>query len=130
MSNNRFGNRNGNRGGGRSSTRGGYGGGRGGGAFSRGGLGSEICFYYTEDRCTKGAQCQKPHFIKRIGETRGHKSAVKDVVMWASKQQVFTCSQDGTIKLWDCATWNEVATIPVCTEIAIKPNVSETRHYI
>ncbi|RHY98255.1 hypothetical protein DYB37_008269 [Aphanomyces astaci] len=118
--NNRFGN--GGRGGG-----GGYGGGRGGrggGRINRiqnRGPGAEVCAFYLDDRCTR-AGCNHPHFVKRLGVAHGHTSAVKDVVLWEGKQQAFTCSNDGTIRLWDCATWKEIAQIPVCNvELDIRP---------
>ncbi|GMF09547.1 unnamed protein product [Phytophthora lilii] len=64
-------------------------------------------------RTSGGRPCRYPHFVKTIGETRGHNGAIKDVVMWAERQQLFTCSADASIKLWDCATWQEVTTISV-----------------
>lgn len=103
----------GNRGGG------GGGGGRGGGfgGSSSSGLGNEICRRHVDGKCdfeqVNGRPCRYPHFLKKIGETRGHSGTIKDVVMWPAHQQLFTCSTDSTIKLWDCASWNEITTISV-----------------
>uniref|UniRef100_K3WP21 C3H1-type domain-containing protein n=1 Tax=Globisporangium ultimum (strain ATCC 200006 / CBS 805.95 / DAOM BR144) TaxID=431595 RepID=K3WP21_GLOUD len=106
--------------GGRGGNRGG-GGGRGGGGFGGAshapGLGSEICRRHVDGKCDfeadNGRPCRYPHFVKKIGETRGHSGTIKDVVMWPAHQQLFTCSMDSTIKLWDCASWNEITTISV-----------------
>lgn len=97
----------------------GSGGGRGGGGYGGppSGLGSEICRRHVDGKCdfeqTNGRPCRYPHFVKKIGETRGHSGTIKDVAIWASHQQLFTCSMDSTIKWWDCASWNEISTIPV-----------------
>lgn len=90
-------------------------GGRGGGGG--GGPGSEICRRFVDGTCEFEAQsnrpCRFPHFIKKIGETRGHKASIKDIAMWAARQQLFTCAADSTIKLWDCAAWTEISTLDV-----------------
>ncbi|TMW64034.1 hypothetical protein Poli38472_014151 [Pythium oligandrum] len=112
--------------GGRSRGRGGARGGRGGGgrgAYGGGGggggaqLGSETCRRHIEGKCEfeqqNGRPCRYPHFVKKIGEVRGHNAIVKDVVMWAARQQLFTCAGDATIKLWDCASWQELTTLNV-----------------
>jgi WD40 repeat protein len=97
----------------------GKGGGRGRGRGRSGGPrpDSEICRRFIEDKCDfgkpNGKPCRFPHFIKKIGETSGHNGPIKDVLMWSSRQQLFTCSQDSTIKLWDCGSWNELTTINV-----------------
>ncbi|RHY28174.1 hypothetical protein DYB32_006173 [Aphanomyces invadans] len=123
MSYNKFGNggRGGYGGGGYGGSRGG---GRGGGRINRiqnRGPGHEVCAFYLDDRCTRPT-CNHPHFVKRLGVAHGHTNAVKDVVLWEGKQQAFTCSNDGTIRLWDCATWKETAQIPVCNvELDILP---------
>ncbi|EEY70274.1 uncharacterized protein PITG_19419 [Phytophthora infestans T30-4] len=103
----------GNRGG-----RGGYGGGRGG--FGSGSsVGNEVCRRFMDggkcefEQTSGGRPCRYPHFVKTIGETRGHNGSIKDVVMWAERQQLFTCAADASIKLWDCATWQEITTISV-----------------
>lgn len=101
------------------------GGGRGGGRDSRGYGGSyhhshhdnvsggnEICRYFIEGKCTS-KPCRFPHVIKKIGETRGHTSTIKDLILWTAQQQLFTCSNDSTIKLWNCADWSEITTISV-----------------
>lgn len=95
--------------------RGGYSGGRGGpGGRGGGGPGSEICRRFLDGgKCDYADRCRFPHVVQKIGETRGHSGAVKDVVMWPARQQIFTCSADSTIKLWDCASWNEITTIRV-----------------
>ncbi|KAG7400441.1 hypothetical protein PHYBOEH_005816 [Phytophthora boehmeriae] len=99
---------------GRGRGRGSYGGGRG---FNSSGLGSEVCRNFMNGgKCEygqSGRPCRYPHFVKTIGETRGHSGAIKDVAMWAERQQLFTCSADASIKLWDCATWQEITTIGV-----------------
>eukprot|EP00644_Phytophthora_capsici_P017559 jgi/Phyca11/9825/fgenesh1_pm.PHYCAscaffold_42_\ len=103
----------GNRGG-----RGGYGGGRGGFGNSSS-VGGEVCKRFMDggkcefEQTSGGRPCRFPHFVKTIGETRGHNGAIKDVVMWAERQQLFTCAADASIKLWDCATWQEITTISV-----------------
>ncbi|KAE8990193.1 hypothetical protein PR003_g21942 [Phytophthora rubi] len=103
----------GNRGG-----RGGYGGGRGG-YGSGSSVGNEVCRRFMDsgkcefEQTSGGRPCRYPHFVKTIGETRGHNGPIKDVVMWAERQQLFTCSADASIKLWDCATWQEITTISV-----------------
>jgi WD40 repeat protein len=93
----------------------GRGGGRGRGhnRHIRDRIQSEICTFFLQDRCTK-ENCRNPHFVRQLGIAHGHQGIVKDVVMWESKRQVFTCSSDGTIRLWDCSTWKEVIQIPVC----------------
>ncbi|RLN94972.1 hypothetical protein BBJ28_00017618, partial [Nothophytophthora sp. Chile5] len=98
--------------------RGGYGGGRGG--FGSGSsLGNEVCRRFMDggkcdfEQTSGGRPCRYPHFVKTIGETRGHSGAIKDVVMWGPRQQLFTCAADASIKLWDCATWQELTTISV-----------------
>lgn len=103
----------GNRGG-----RGGYGGGRGG--FGSGSsVGNEVCRRFMDggkcefEQTSGGRPCRYPHFVKTIGETRGHSGSIKDVVMWTDRQQLFTCAADACIKLWDCATWQEITTISV-----------------
>ncbi|KAI9906400.1 hypothetical protein PsorP6_003445 [Peronosclerospora sorghi] len=120
MSNNRrggFGGRS--RGHGNRSGRGGYGSGRGGGFGGSSSIGNEVCRRFLNGgKCefaltSGGRPCRYPHFVKIIGETRGHDGAIKDVVMWTERQQLFTCSADASIKLWDCATWHEVTTIRV-----------------
>ncbi|KAH9064863.1 hypothetical protein Ae201684P_003643 [Aphanomyces euteiches] len=103
--NNRFGG--GNSRGGNYGNRGGRGGGGGRISHIRNrGPGQEVCGFYLDDRCTRN-NCNHPHFVKRLGTAHGHTNAVKDVVLWENKQQAFTCSNDGTIRLWDCATWKE-----------------------
>ncbi|TYZ68362.1 hypothetical protein PybrP1_005390 [[Pythium] brassicae (nom. inval.)] len=108
----------GGRGGGRSYSggRGGYGGGGGGGGAH--GLGSEICRRHLDGKCdfeasSNGRPCRFPHFVQKIGEARGHSGAVKDVAIWAARQQLFTCAVDATIKWWDCVSWAEITTISV-----------------
>lgn len=108
--------------GGRSRGRGRGRGGFGGRGFNNSGLGSEVCRNFMNGgKCEYsqgGRPCRFPHFVKTIGETRGHNGAIKDVVMWAERQQLFTCSADASIKLWDCATWNEITTISVQEALA------------
>lgn len=97
------------------------GGGRGGGGYSGGGghgLGSEICRRHLDGKCdfeatSNGRPCRFPHFVQKIGEARGHSGAVKDVAIWAARQQLFTCAVDATIKWWDCMSWTEITTISV-----------------
>ncbi|RMX62126.1 hypothetical protein KXD40_007102 [Peronospora effusa] len=103
----------GNRGG-----RGAYGSNRGG--YSGGSsVGNEVCRRFMDsgkcdfEQTSGGRSCRYPHFVKTIGETRGHNGPIKDVTMWMERQQLFTCSADASIKLWDCATWQEVTTINV-----------------
>ncbi|TDH71065.1 hypothetical protein CCR75_002802 [Bremia lactucae] len=112
----------GNRGG-----RGGYAGGRG--SFGSGpSVGNEVCRRFMDggkcefEQTSGGRPCRYPHFVKTIGETRGHSGSIKDVVMWAERQQLFTCAADASIKLWDCATWQEITTISV--QDALPPSVS------
>ncbi|CCI41272.1 unnamed protein product [Albugo candida] len=79
--------------------------------------GSEICRRFILGGCDfeqiNGRPCRYPHLLKKIGETRGHSGPVKDVVLWNSRQQVFTCGADSCVKLWDCASWNEISTLNV-----------------
>ncbi|KAJ0395639.1 hypothetical protein P43SY_003295 [Pythium insidiosum] len=100
--------------------RGGRGGrGRGGGGGGRGynahQLGNETCRNYLLGKCEFGGHrpCRFPHFVKKIGETRGHSGPVKDVVMWPARQQLFTAGGDSVVKLWDCASWQELTTLSV-----------------
>ncbi|CAI5728794.1 unnamed protein product [Hyaloperonospora brassicae] len=107
--------RGGNRGGNRSS----YSSGGRGGYHSASSIGNEVCRRYMDsgkcefEQTSGGRPCRYPHFVRTIGMTRGHSGAIKDVVMWPERQQLFTCSADASIKLWDCATWQEVTTISV-----------------
>lgn len=91
--------------------------GRGGYGGPASGLGSEICRHHLGNKCgsdqANGRPCRYPHFVKKIGETRGHSGTIKDVAIWTAHQQLFTCSVDSTIKWWDCMSWNEISTIPV-----------------
>lgn len=100
-----------------SAPRGGRGGGGGRGYVSTPGLGSESCRRFLEGKCDfeqqNGRPCRYPHFVKKIGETQGHTGPIKDVVMWVTRQQLFTSAGDSTVKLWDCASWREVTTLPV-----------------
>ncbi|GLD97492.1 hypothetical protein PINS_up006176 [Pythium insidiosum] len=105
--------------------RGNRGGGRGGGGGGRGGynanqLGNETCRNYLLGKCEFGGHrpCRFPHFVKKIGETRGHSGPVKDVAMWTARQQLFTASGDSTVKLWDCASWQELTTLSVAATSA------------
>lgn len=113
--------------GGRSRGRGGRGGGRssgGGRGFNPSGahgLGSEICRRHVDGKCdfeasSGGRPCRFPHFVQKIGETRGHSGAVKDVALWGAHQQLFTAGVDASIKWWDCASWAEVSTISVAAD--------------
>uniref|UniRef100_M4C1T7 C3H1-type domain-containing protein n=1 Tax=Hyaloperonospora arabidopsidis (strain Emoy2) TaxID=559515 RepID=M4C1T7_HYAAE len=118
--------RGGNRGGNRSS----YNGGRGGSYTNASSVGNEVCRRYMDsgkcdfEQTSGGRTCRYPHFIRTIGATRGHSGAIKDVVMWPERQQLFTCSADASIKLWDCATWQEVTTISV--QDALPPSSNST----
>ncbi len=73
--------------------------GRGGGGHSQ--EGQEVCKFFIEGRCRDEASCRRAHLLKKIGQVTGHEGAVKDVVMWESHQQLFTCSSDSTIKVFD-----------------------------
>lgn len=104
----------------RSRGRGRGGGGRGGGGRGGGGRpygggasmpGNEVCRNFMDGGKCSRQPCRFPHVFKKIGETRGHRGAVKDVVMWEARQQLFTAGADGTIKLWDCASWQELTTL-------------------
>ncbi|OQS00699.1 hypothetical protein THRCLA_05892 [Thraustotheca clavata] len=109
--NNRFGS---NRGRG---NRGGRGGRGSGNRFTQ----SEICTFYLDLRCTHD-NCRHPHFIKKLGMATGHTQTIKDVVVWEANQQAFTCSVDGTLRLWDLGTMKEIANIPQCnTELDSLP---------
>lgn len=73
---------------------------------------SEICRYFIQGECTT-SNCRIPHVFKKIGEAKGHKNTIKDIVMWEAQEQLLTCAADSTIKLWKCSDWSELTTISV-----------------
>lgn len=103
-----FGNRSRGRGRGRGNNNSG---GRGGGGYGGPQLGNEVCRNFMDGGKCARQPCRFPHVFQKIGETRGHKGAVKDAAMWDARPQLFTAGADGAIKLWDCATWQEVTTL-------------------
>lgn len=81
-----------------------------GGQSSRSKAQGKPCKFWLNGDCKRGATCTFLHThatandIEMMTELKGHTKAIREITLPANSNQLYTGSQDGTVRVWDCTT--------------------------
>jgi hypothetical protein len=77
------------------------------------------CTFWLKGHCTRGESCNFLHAhttapdVEMKTQLVGHEKAIRAIVLPEGHTQLYTGSQDGSVRVWDCGTGQCTSVVPM-----------------